>query len=135
MESRAGRSLTSVFINCPFTEDYASLFEAMTFTVLACGYLPRSALEKGDSGEVRMDKITRLIKASLYRAERTRCSIEMPAKKKTYPIQDFPTPGALLTSAQRAAAMEAALALIDAQGPLVAKKYPRLRITEAPNKR
>ena len=66
MESRAGRSLTSVFINCPFTEDYASLFEAMTFTVLACGYLPRSALEKGDSGEVRMDKITRLIKASLY---------------------------------------------------------------------
>lgn len=58
--------MTSVFINCPFTEDYASLFEAMTFTVLACGCLPRSALEKGDSGEVRMDKITRLIKASPY---------------------------------------------------------------------
>jgi hypothetical protein len=64
MEVRARKSLTSVFINCPFTEDYVSLFEAMTFTVVACGYLPRSSLEKGDGGEIRMDKITRLIKAS-----------------------------------------------------------------------
>jgi hypothetical protein len=66
MDSRTRKPFTSVFINCPFTEDYASLFEAMVFTVLACGFRPRSALEKGDSGEVRMDKITRLIKASPY---------------------------------------------------------------------
>jgi hypothetical protein len=66
MKAWARKSFTSVFINCPFTEDYASLFEAMAFTVLACGFHPRSALEKGDSGEVRMDKITRLIKASPY---------------------------------------------------------------------
>lgn len=66
MASRARKSYNSVFINCPFTEDYAPLFEAMTFTVLACGFQPRSALEKGDSGEVRMDKIARLIKASHY---------------------------------------------------------------------
>lgn len=66
MDARARKSLTSVFINCPFTADYASLFEAMVFTVLACGFQPRSALEKGDSGEIRMDKITRLIKASPY---------------------------------------------------------------------
>jgi hypothetical protein len=59
----------------------------------------------------------------------------MPTKKMKYPVQDFPTPGALLTPAQRAAAMNDALALIDAQGPLVAKNYPRPRITEAPNKR
>lgn len=55
-----------MFINCPFTADYAALFEAMIFTVLACGFQPRCALEKGDSGEVRMDKIARLIKASPY---------------------------------------------------------------------
>lgn len=66
MEARTRKSLASVVINCPFTEDYASLFEAMTFTVLACGFLPRSALEKGDGGEMRMDKITRLIRKSPY---------------------------------------------------------------------
>jgi hypothetical protein len=59
----------------------------------------------------------------------------MPAKKRKHPIQDFPTPGALLTPARRAAAMDAALALIDAHGLDVAKGYPRPRITEAPNKR
>jgi hypothetical protein len=64
MEAWARKSFTSVFINCPFTEDYASLFEALAFTVLACGFCPRSALEKGDSGEIRVEKITRLIKAS-----------------------------------------------------------------------
>ena len=63
---RTRKSLTNVFINCPFTEDYASLFEAMIFTILACGFLPRSALERSDSGEVRIDKITRLVKASPY---------------------------------------------------------------------
>jgi hypothetical protein len=66
MEAWARKSYTSVFINCPFTEDYASLFEAMAFTVIACGFCPRSAVEKGDSGEVRMEKITRLIKASPF---------------------------------------------------------------------
>ena len=57
----------------------------------------------------------------------------MTEKKKKYPIQGFPTPGALLTSAQREAAMKEALALIAAGGPIDAKKYPRPRITEAPN--
>jgi hypothetical protein len=66
MDTRAWTSFTSVFINCPFTSDYAPLFEAIVFTVLACGFRPRSALEKGDDGEVRMDKIIRLIKASPY---------------------------------------------------------------------
>jgi hypothetical protein len=66
MAARTRMSSTSVFINCPFTDDYTPLFHAMVFTVLACGFWPRSALEKGDGGEVRMDKIIRLIKASPY---------------------------------------------------------------------
>jgi hypothetical protein len=56
----------SVFINCPFTADFRPLHEAMIFTVLACYFLPRSALEAGDSGDVRLDKIVRLIKESQY---------------------------------------------------------------------
>lgn len=66
MRARTPATCTSVFINCPFTMDYDLLFEAMMFTVLACGFWPRSALEKGDGGEVRMDKIERLIKTSPY---------------------------------------------------------------------
>jgi len=60
------RDLISVFINCPFTHDYRPLHEAMIFTVLACGFRPRSALEAGNSGDVRLDKIVRLIKESAY---------------------------------------------------------------------
>lgn len=66
MEGRTGMSQTSVFINCPFSEDYGDLFGAMTFTLLACGFQPRSALEEGDSGDVRLEKITRLIKVSAF---------------------------------------------------------------------
>lgn len=56
----------SVFINCPFTEDYKELFHCIIFCVLACGFLPRSALEAGDAGDIRLDKIVRLIKESHY---------------------------------------------------------------------
>jgi len=59
--------------------------------------------------------------------------MSMLAKKKNHPVQGFPTPGALLTDAQREAAMKEALALIAAGGPIDAKKYPRPQITEAPN--
>jgi len=55
-----------VFINCPFTDDFRPLFQCAIFTVLLCGFLPRSALEAGDGSEVRMDKITRLIRESQY---------------------------------------------------------------------
>lgn len=56
----------SVFINCPFTDDYKKLFHCIIFCVLACGFRPRSALETGDAGDVRLDKIVRLIKDSPY---------------------------------------------------------------------
>ena len=57
----ADRARGSVFINCPFDEAYKPDFDAITFTILACGFLVRSALELSDSGELRLDKIYRLI--------------------------------------------------------------------------
>jgi hypothetical protein len=60
------RDRTSVFINCPFTADFRQLHEAMIFTVLACRFRPRSALEAGNSGDVRLDKIVRLMKESEF---------------------------------------------------------------------
>jgi len=51
----------SVFINCPFDTDYQPLLRAMCFTMLACGYAPRCALDFSDSGVVRFQEIVRII--------------------------------------------------------------------------
>jgi hypothetical protein len=51
----------NVFINCPFDDQYAFLFQALVFTVLDCGFQARCALEVSDSSEVRIAKITRII--------------------------------------------------------------------------
>jgi len=51
----------SVFINCPFDSNYQSLFFALTFAVIDCGFYARSALEIEDGGEVRISKIERII--------------------------------------------------------------------------
>lgn len=56
----------NVFINCPFTADYQDLFRALVFAVLDCGFIPRSALEKSDSGETRIDKLYRIIHDCRY---------------------------------------------------------------------
>jgi hypothetical protein len=51
----------SIFINCPFDGEYKQLFEAAVFTVYYCGYVPRCALEISNSGQVRMEKLFKLI--------------------------------------------------------------------------
>ena len=51
----------SVFINCPFDNQYWPLFEALVFTVIACEFEPRCALEQLDSGTVRLEKIVKII--------------------------------------------------------------------------
>ena len=51
----------SVFINCPFDQQYQPLFEAIVFCVVACGFVPRCTLDLTDAGEVRIENIYRLI--------------------------------------------------------------------------
>lgn len=53
----------SVFINCPFDEPYLPLFRAVIFAVFECGLVPRCAQEVYDAGEVRIDKIARIVRA------------------------------------------------------------------------
>lgn len=50
-----------VFINCPFTSDYEGMLRATVFAVVRCGFKPRCALEDEDGGEVRIEKICRII--------------------------------------------------------------------------
>lgn len=56
----------SVFINCPFDDDYEPILQAMLFCIVYLGLKPRLAKERSDSGEVRLLKIADLIKDSKY---------------------------------------------------------------------
>jgi len=51
----------SVFINCPFDPVYKPLLRAVCFAVLACGHVPRCALDYSDSGVVRFTEIVKMI--------------------------------------------------------------------------
>ena len=62
----AKRSQRGVFINCPFDDPYRPVFDAIIFAVLACDFRVRSALEIADSGDLRLDKIYRLIGESTH---------------------------------------------------------------------
>src|ERR1700740_2359962 len=55
-----------VFINCPFDAEYQPLFRALVFAVQDCGFVARSALEREDGSEVRIEKIRRIIAESAF---------------------------------------------------------------------
>ncbi|BBK35573.1 hypothetical protein STAQ_06510 [Allostella sp. ATCC 35155] len=57
---------TSVFINCPFDDEYLPLLRPILFCVSDLGFEPRIALERLNSAEPRVDKILELIAASKY---------------------------------------------------------------------
>jgi hypothetical protein len=61
MSRKSARTGTDVFVNCPFDRQYQSIFEAVILTIHACGFYSRCALEAGDSDQVRLDKIIRMI--------------------------------------------------------------------------
>jgi hypothetical protein len=56
----------SVFINCPFDDDYMPILRAITFTVYRCGFLPRTALEEDNASHYRLNKIIGIIKDCRY---------------------------------------------------------------------
>jgi hypothetical protein len=56
----------SVFINCPFDEEYDPILQAMLFCIVDLGLVPRLAKERSDSGEIRLHKIADLIRESRY---------------------------------------------------------------------
>lgn len=51
----------NVFINCPFDKEYLILRDALLFAIFDCGFIPRCALEEDDSGDVRFNKIQKII--------------------------------------------------------------------------
>ncbi len=57
----AAKGNSNVFINCPFDSSYKRIFDATVFAVFDCGFVARSALEIIDTGEVRLEKILRIM--------------------------------------------------------------------------
>lgn len=57
----------NVFINCPFDKDYyIPLLRPLIFSIVYLGYNPRIATESFDSGELRIQKICKLIRNSKF---------------------------------------------------------------------
>lgn len=67
----AGRAValepqSSVFINCPFDEEYEPLMNAIVFAVVCCGFTPRVSMESGDVAVSRLDRICASLHGSRY---------------------------------------------------------------------
>lgn len=56
----------SVFINCPFDNQYISILRAIVYTIYRCGFFPKTALDEDDGLDNRLNKIMRKIKDSRY---------------------------------------------------------------------
>ncbi|HXB09644.1 MAG TPA: hypothetical protein VNW04_21105 [Puia sp.] len=56
----------SVFINCPFDEQYVPMLRAIVYTVYRCGFFPKTALDEDDGSDNRLTKIIRKIRDSRY---------------------------------------------------------------------
>lgn len=68
----------SVFINCPFDAAFQPLFDAIFFTVVASGFLPRSSID-GIQADGRIDRVLRALNASQYSIhDLSRCVGEGP---------------------------------------------------------
>jgi len=56
----------SIFINCPFDDEYAPILQAIAFCVILLGYYPRLAPENTDNAANRLDRIIDLIEGSKF---------------------------------------------------------------------
>ena len=79
----------SVFINCPFDPQYINdLLKPMIYLMVKNGYNPRLSLEVSDSGQIRLDKITDIIKSCKYSIHDL--SIVKSKKAKEYARMNMP---------------------------------------------
>jgi hypothetical protein len=56
----------SVFVNCPFDEEFAPLLQAIAFCLTDMGFFPRLAPENADNAANRLDRIIDLIRSSKF---------------------------------------------------------------------
>lgn len=79
-----------VFINCPFSDDYDLHFKAIVFTTIRSGFNPRCAREEDDGGDVRFEKICRIIedcKYGIHDISKTEPDGEPPLPRFNMPLE------------------------------------------------
>lgn len=70
-----------VFVNAPFDDQYLPLLKVLLFTIHACGFVARTALEDVGANEQRLHKIQRLIEESrLSVHDISRIELDGPSK-------------------------------------------------------
>lgn len=70
-----GARHVSVFINCPYDDDFREIFDAIVFATVSCGFFPRSAVESGSVSQPRMERISQAIGSAKYSIhDLTRCT-------------------------------------------------------------
>jgi hypothetical protein len=79
-----------VFINCPFDDGYKLLFNAVVFTIIRSGFVPRCALETDNDADNRFEKICQIIKECRYGVHdisRTEADGEPPLPRFNMPLE------------------------------------------------
>jgi len=67
----------SIFINCPYDSEYEPFFDAIIFSVVASGFIPRSAKESEMIAVSRMERILHALYTSKYSIhDLSRCRYE-----------------------------------------------------------
>ena len=61
-ETKAQLRARSIFVNCPFDAEYKTLFDAIIFTVVRCGFVARCALEVTETTGIRISRIAEIIR-------------------------------------------------------------------------
>ena len=56
----------SVFVNCPFDDEFAPILQAVAFCITDLGFYPRLAPENADNAANRLDRILDLVRGSKY---------------------------------------------------------------------
>lgn len=56
----------SVFVNCPFDEEFAPLLQAIAFCIVDLGFHPRLAPENADNSANRLERIIELIRGAKF---------------------------------------------------------------------
>jgi hypothetical protein len=56
----------SVFVNCPFDDEFAPILQAIAFCITDLGFYPRLAPENADNAANRLDRILELVRGSKY---------------------------------------------------------------------
>ena len=57
---------SSVFINCPFDDEYAPILQAIAFCVFDLGFEPRIAPENANNSANRLDRILSIVETSKF---------------------------------------------------------------------